>query len=101
MESTVPQGTWEQIRRFLVFQLKLYVEAIRDVFLSGLALLAFLIDLVLQLKGERSLFEKLLQLGRRSERAINLFNQHDDELAGVSSIDGIVREVEDRIKQRR
>lgn len=93
--------TWGQLRRFVVFQIKLYVEAIRDVFLSGLALFAFVIDLVLRLKGEQSLFEKLLQLGRKSERAINLFNQHDHEQTGVASIDGIVREVEDRFKQRK
>ncbi len=96
-----PTGGWEQLKRFLVFQLKLYAEAIRDVFLSGLALLAFVTDLVFRLRGEDSLFEQLLRLGRKSERAINLFNQHDHEISGVSSIDGIVREVEDRIRQRK
>lgn len=90
---------WEPLRKFLVFQLKLYIEAFRDVILSGIALLTFLLDLVFQLKGEDSLFEKLLQLGRRSERAINLFNQHDEEELGKDSVDGLVREVESRLRK--
>lgn len=94
-------GGWSQLRRFLVFQLKLYVEAIRDVFLSGIALVAFLLDFIFQLKHEDSLFEKLLSLGRRSEQAINLFNQHDESEAGANSIDGIVRKVESKLKEQK
>lgn len=94
-------GSWSQLRRFLVFQLKLYVEAIRDVFLSGIALVAFLLDFVFQLKHEHSLFEKLLHLGRRSEIAINLFNQHDETESGENSIDGIVRKVESKLKEQK
>ena len=92
-------STWEPLRKFLLFQLKLYIEAIRDVMLSGIALIAFVLDFVLQLKGEDSLFEKLLRLGRRSERAINLFNQHDEQELGRTSVDGLVREVEERLKK--
>lgn len=106
MDNNVPgkiaePGSWSQLRRFLVFQLKLYIEAIRDVFLSPIALIAFLLDFIFQLKHEDSLFEKLLSLGRRSERAINLFNQHDESEAGANSIDGIVRKVESKLKEQK
>ena len=91
-------GLWSQIKRFLVFQVKLYVDATRDLILSFFALFAFLADVVFQLKGEDSLFERLLGLGRRTERAINLFNQYDENEQGTNSIDGIVREVENKLR---
>ena len=92
------QGIWSQIKRFIIFQLKLYLDAARDVFLSFLAVFAFIADVVFQLKGDDSLFERLLGVGRRTERAINLFNQYDSEEQGINSVDGIVRKVEERLR---
>ncbi len=97
--TRIHSGMWSQIKRFLVFQLKLYVDATRDLILSFFALFAFLADVVFQLRGEDSLFEGLLGIGRRTERAINLFNQYDESEQGIDSIDGIVREVEDRLRK--
>ena len=68
---------WPQVRRLLVFQLKLYIDAFRDIFLSALSLGAFLIDLIQQNMGPDSYFERVLKFGRGTERAINLFNQYD------------------------
>jgi len=91
-------GLWSQLKRFLLFQVKLYLDATRDLFLSFFALFAFLADVIFQLHGEASLFEKLLGLGRKTEKAINLFNQYDAAEQGVDSVDGLVREVEDRLR---
>ncbi|MCG8415570.1 MAG: hypothetical protein MI746_15245 [Pseudomonadales bacterium] len=98
-EMLIHSGLWSQIKRFLVFQLKLYADATRDLFLSFFAIFAFLADVIFQLKGEDSLFEGLLGIGRRTERAINLFNQYDETEQGIDSIDGIVRKVEDRLRK--
>ena len=88
------------MKRFLVFQFKLYVDAFRDLVLSALSLFGFTLDVVLMHEPEESLFDKVLGMGRRSERAINLFNQHDKEQQGPVSIDGLVDEMEERLKRQ-
>ena len=88
------------LKRFLVFQFKLYVDAFRDLVLSALSLFAFILDVVLMHEPEESLFDKVLGMGRCSERAINLFNQHDKEQEGPVSIDGLVDEMEERLKRQ-
>ena len=90
----------EQLKRFLVFQVKLYVDALRDLVLSAMSLFAFILDVVLMHEPEESLFDKVLGLGRRSERAINLFNKHGKEEQGAVSIDGLVDEMEERLKRQ-
>ena len=89
-----------QLKLFLLFQFKLYVDALRDLVLSALSLFAFILDVVLMDEREESLFEKVLGMGRRSEQAISLFNQHDKEAQGPVSIDGLVDEMEERLKRQ-
>jgi hypothetical protein len=64
---------WSLLRDVLVFQLKLGVDALRDVLLSPLSLLAAALDLVRGTDRERLHFHELLALGRRSEGWIDLF----------------------------
>ncbi|MEX2470022.1 MAG: hypothetical protein WD396_09720 [Pseudohongiellaceae bacterium] len=90
---------WPQLRRFLIFQLKLYVDAFRDLALSLLSVPAFVLDVVLQSHGPGSYFERVLQLGRRSERMINLFEQHDP--AAEPGVDRVIEEMESRWRKRR
>jgi len=90
---------WPQLRRLLVFQLKLYIDAFRDLLLSLLSLGAFLIDIVQQNNGPDCYFERCLRLGRRTERAINLFNQYDPEHQSPASVDNILNEMEDRLRK--
>jgi len=89
---------WPQFRRLLVLQVKLYVDAFRDIFLSAVSLGAFLIDAVQKNSGPDCYFEKVLKFGRRSERAINLFNQYDPEHQGPNTVDGVINDLEDRIR---
>ena len=78
-DSTAKREFWPQFRRLLVFQIKLYIDALRDLILSPLSVVVFLLDLFQGNKGDRALFESLLQFGRKTERAINLFDQHDTD----------------------
>ena len=89
---------WPQVRRFLVFQIKLYVDAFRDFFLSLLSFPAFIMDLIEGKEGEDSHMESILKLGRRSEKAINLFEQHSREEQDGHSVDSIIDHVEQKIK---
>ena len=89
---------WPQLRRLLVFQIKLYVEVFRDFFLIALSLGAFLIDVILQKTGSDSLFEKVLHFDRMTERSINLINQHDLAEQHTHSVDRVLNDLEDRFR---
>ena len=89
---------WPQLKRLMIFQIKLYVDAIRDLLLSALSLFAFIADVIQQIHGENSWFERVLRLGRKSERAINLFEQYDPGSQGRHSVDGVIRKMEDRFR---
>ena len=89
---------WPQVRKFLVFQIKLYIDAFRDIFLSFLSLGAFIIDLIQMNTGADSYFERVLKFGYGTERAINLFNQFDPEYQGANSVDNILQKMEDKLK---
>ena len=90
---------WPQVRKLLVFQIKLYIDAFRDLLLSALSLGAFLIDLLQRNEGPDSYFERVLKFGRHTEHAINLFNQFDAEQHDEHSVDSILNEVEDKIRE--
>lgn len=90
---------WPQLRKLLVLQLKLYIDAFRDLCLSALALGAFIIDIIQNNKGEDCYFEQIMAFGRRTERAINLFNQHDPSMQDANSVDGIIRNVEEQLRR--
>ncbi len=96
--SAIFKKLWPQLRRLLVFQIKLYVDAFRDFFLIAISWGAFLIDVILQNAGSDSLFEKMLQFGRVTERSINLFNQHDPAEQHTHSVDRVLNGLEDRFR---
>jgi|GEM_PF-316379 len=90
---------WPQLRQLLVFQIKLYIDAARDLLMSPLSVVVFIIDAVQGNRGEKSLFESLLQFGRRTEKAINLFNQHDINDENHKGIDSILLQVEEAVRK--
>lgn len=92
---------WPQLRKFLVFQIKLYIDAFRDVFLSLLSFGAFILDLILLNTGPDSYFERVLRFGHGTERAINLFNQYDPDEQGAHNVDSILQDVEDKIRAKK
>ena len=91
------ESLWPKIRQLLVFQAKLYVDAFRDLVMSPVSIVIVIIDLVQENEGEDSLFESLLRFGRKTERFINLFNQHDGEDDNANDIDTIINEVEETV----
>lgn len=98
-KTTAPGRFWPQFRRFLIFQFKLYLDAFRDFVLSFLSFWAFLLDVITQSHGEGSHFERVLKLGRRTERAINLFEQYDPDRQEGRSVDAMIRGMESRFSQ--
>lgn len=90
---------WPQLRKFVVFQIKLYVDAFRDLLLSALSLGAFILDLIQQNDGPDCYFEKVLEFGRGTERSINLFNQFDEKERGDRSVDGVIERMEEKFRR--
>ena len=82
-------------RHLVVFQIKLFVDAIRDVLFSPISLAAFVFDALLRPPVKESLSFKLMHAGRRSDRMINLFDEHTT--SGEFTIDTTVAEVESAI----
>lgn len=84
------------LRHVLIFQLKLAADALRDFLLSPLSIAAFAIDAIRKPKVENSLYLRLMLLGRRSDRFINLFDDHHD--GGQFTIDNAVDELEELLR---
>ena len=93
-DSRVRTGTAQ--RHVLVFQLKLAADALRDFVLSPLSLVAFAIDVLRKPRVENSLYLRLMLLGRRSDRFINLFDDYRD--SGDFTIDHAVDDLEELLR---
>ncbi len=92
LDSKAQVSTGHALRHLLMFQLKLGADALRDLLLSPISVLVFLLDVVRKPNLEDSLYLKLMLLGRRSDRVVNLFDEHKD--AGLYTIDNAVAELE-------
>ncbi|PCI72895.1 MAG: hypothetical protein COB38_02865 [Gammaproteobacteria bacterium] len=90
------QDSKHPVKRLLVFQVKLAVDALRDIILSPVSLICTLLDYFQKKSGKNSYFEKLMVFGRQTEKRINLFEQHQIETSfnKNASIDTVLNRVE-------
>lgn len=92
-----PRDRWRLIREIAVLQVKLLADAVRDLLLAPLALVAGAVDLV---RPGGGLFDAVLALGRRTDRWINLFgHEGDQDPADDASIDDLAGRLELKIRQ--
>ncbi|MDH3746825.1 MAG: hypothetical protein OER97_01355 [Gammaproteobacteria bacterium] len=107
MKENLPETTesdrWMLLRDAAVLQVKLVVDGLRDLVLVPASLIAAIVSLVTSDNGKPGPhFYRLLAVGKRSERWIDLFAayQHSpdgiahDEALGDASIDDIVHRME-------
>jgi hypothetical protein len=71
MPAPVPDPTKKLLRDVAHFQLKLWLEALRDVALIPATLIAAAFDLVLSKQQKPRFFQSLIELGRRSDEWID------------------------------
>lgn len=90
------QESKHPVKRMLIFQVKLAVDALRDIILSPISLICTLLDYFQKKSGKNSYFEKLMVFGRQTEKRINLFEQHQIETSfnKDASIDTVLNRVE-------
>jgi hypothetical protein len=85
-------------RHLVVFQFKLALDALRDLVLSPLSIVVFVLDALFKPPEKDSLYARLMALGRRSDRLINLFDEFND--ADHYTVDQTLHTVEDAVKPR-
>ena len=78
MKTDEPVSIRRSFRHLVVFQIKLTLDALRDLALSPLSIAAFVLDALRQPALEDSLYARLMALGRRSDRVINLFDEYSE-----------------------
>jgi len=83
------------VRRLFWFQLKLALDALRDLLFSPVSFVAFFLDVLFRPERSRSFTHRLMALGRRSDRLINLFEEYSD--AGDYTVDRTFAEVESAV----
>ncbi len=77
-EERVRVTAGRALRHLIVFQLKLAADAFRDLLLSPLSVVVFIIDALNKPAVEDSLYLRLMLMGRHSDRMINLFDEYTD-----------------------
>lgn len=89
METTVPSKR-VLIRDLLILQLKLVIDAVKDVLLIKLALVSVIFDILFGRAGRPLLFYSVLRLGERFDLWLNLYgaadaaDEQNDGLFGAS-----------------
>ena len=92
LDKDKPLPTKQAFRHFIFFQIKLFVDAFRDLLFSPISLIAFAYDAVVRPPVKDSLSYKLTLAGRKSDRMINLFGEYNE--SGEFTIDENLNEIE-------
>jgi hypothetical protein len=89
-------------RNTVIFQLKLMADGFRDLLLLPVSLIASLIGLLRGGDEPDREFNEVLELGRRTERWIDLFGNHaaPETTHAAASMDTLFAKVEETLKQQ-
>ena len=97
---------WPLIRENLVFQIKLTLDAVRDLLLSPVAITCTILDLIKGNRPGEGYFQRLMQMGHQTDEWLSLFghvatdpkSKHDDASAeSIEKADELVSRTNDRI----
>lgn len=93
------------LRDLLLFQMKLWLDGLKDIFLSPLSIAACVIDLFFRRSGQKSLLYGVMRLGERFDLWLNLYgaaagaDAHRDGLLRRDAIRG--QDIADMIDSER
>ena len=91
---------WKFWRDVAVFQLKMFLDNVRDLVLMPVSLVAAVIDLIMKGEREGALFYKVLRWGSHSEEVIDVYSaikDHDPGKFKVSptyTVDAVIARLE-------
>jgi hypothetical protein len=92
---------WRFVRDVLVFQLKMFLDNVRDLVLMPVSLVAAVIDLILKGDREGARFYRVLRWGWHSEKVIDVYSaiehhpQDGFEIGRDYTVDGVIARLED------
>src|ERR1043166_8449216 len=102
--STLPRANsgerWRFLRDVLVFQLKMFLDNVRDFALMPISLFAALVDLIFRGEREGALFYKVLKWGAHSEDVIDVYSaiehheKSDFKIREDFTVDGVIARLE-------
>jgi hypothetical protein len=98
--ETNRDARWKFLRDVVVFQLKMFLDNVRDFALMPVSLVAALIDLVIRGEREGALFYKVLRWGSHSEAVIDVYSaiEHhergDFKVSRDYTVDGVIARLE-------
>ena len=72
-ETPSNHKSWPLIRHAIFFQLKLGLDALRDILMSPVSIVLVITDIVMANNHQQSYFIRLMGLGKKSDHWINLF----------------------------
>ncbi len=87
----------QAFRHLVVFQIKLAADALRDLLMGPISIVVFAVDAIRKPSLEDSWYLQLMLLGRRSDKVINLFDEHKD--AGHFTVDEAIEEAERKLRR--
>jgi hypothetical protein len=91
---------WKFLRDVVVFQLKLFLDNVRDFALMPVSLIAAIIDLIFRGEREGALFYKVLTWASHSEEVIDVYSaiEHhekgDFKVSRDYTVDGVIARLE-------
>ena len=98
---------WPLIRLAIVFQLKLGLDALRDILMSPISIVLLVTDIVMANNHQQSYFIRLMQLGKKSDHWINLFGvglpnseNEDNNGSADSNVDYWFTKIEEVVKEQ-
>jgi hypothetical protein len=96
--EAAPENRWQFLRDVLVFQIKLVLDAMRDLILVPVSIGAALLDLVSSGEQTGQSFYRVFAMGKRTDIWINLFDTYgspDESSAGEdTTVDSLVAQLE-------
>ncbi|WP_223476947.1 hypothetical protein [Oricola indica] len=88
---------WSLVRRLLIFQVKLFTDGLRDLFLSPISFLFAGIGIVFGGRDPHAAFNRLMNAGQITDNWIDLFSHHARE-GDRPSLERMIDEVENALR---
>lgn len=98
-EPSTPAATL--LREMALLQLKLFIDAARDLLLSPIVLVAALIDVILLKQQPPRFFHDALRMGKRSDEWIDLWAPIEQRDRMPENVDALVDRVEELLRDPR
>lgn len=98
---------WPRLKYAIIFQVKLGMDALRDLILSPISIFCAVIDFLLGNNQKEGYFQKLMYLGRKTDAWINLFGEYDKQKSKLNvsenqevNVDQVFKQVESLLKEQ-